>query len=179
MLSGSTVQLGSLGEFITGLATLALAVTAALTVFGAKDSFTAQARESRGRWLAELHTRFTTESSFQSIRKQLYNRERSELNQTLLRARAWEVQETLRPLSDAERKLLVELDDYLDFFALIWNLIDNDQLHREDAYRLFSWYVLDALEVPAVAAEINRSYKPVVELGAVFKEMRTSRLPQA
>lgn len=168
----AALELGSLGELITGLATLALAITAAATVIGTKDSFISQARESRGRWLAELHTRFTTEPSFKSVRQQLYNKGQSELNGALVHARTLEASETAQLLSHAEQKLLVQLDDYLDFLALIWSLIDNDQLDKEDAYRLFSWYVLHPFEVDAVAVEIKRNYAPVVKLCAMFREMK-------
>lgn len=169
------IGLGALGEFITGLATLGLAATALFTVIGARDSFLSQSREKRGRWLADLHTRFTTEPSFKSIRQQLYNRDQSELHGAIKHVHEWEAGENVQPLSEAERTLIVELDDYLDFFSLIWHLIDNNQLDRDDAYNLFSWYALDPFEVEEVKVEITRNYPSVKKLDEMFESMKQER----
>ena len=169
------IGLGSLGEFITGIATLVLAGTAFFTVIGSRDSFLSQSREKRGRWLAELQARFTTEPSFKSIRQQLYNREQSELHGAVKHVHEWEAGENPQPLSEGERKLIVELDDYLDFFSLIWNLIDNNQLDSEDAFNLFSWYALDPFEVPVIETEITRNYPYVEKLGIKFEAMNEEK----
>jgi hypothetical protein len=169
------IGLGSLGEFITGIATLALAATAFFTVVGANDSFLSQSREKRGRWLADLHTRFTTEPSFKSTRQQLYNGEQSELHGAVKHVHEREADENAQPLSRAERELIVELDDYLDFFSLIWHLIDNNQLDSEDAYNLFSWYALDPFEVAVIETEITRNYPYVKKLGIKFERMNEER----
>jgi hypothetical protein len=169
------IGLGSLGEFITGIATLGLAATALFTVISARDGFLSQARENRGRWLADLHTRFTTEASFKSIRQQLYNREQSELHGALTHVHEREAHENTQPLSQTEQELIVELDDYLDFFSLIWHLIDNNQLDSEDAYNLFSWYALDPFEVAVIETEITRNYPYVKKLGKKFESMKEER----
>ncbi len=176
------LEVGPLGELITGLATALLAITAIATVLFTKGDFRAQAQEKRkeakerrGRWLTDLHTRFTTEASFQSIRRQLYNREQSELIKALAHKRKWENQESDQPLSSEEQRLVVEFDDYLDFFALIWHLIENGQLDAYDAYILFSWYVLDPFEAEEVMSEITVSYPSVVKLRVKFEAILEER----
>lgn len=169
------IDLGSVGEFITGIATLALAGTAFFTIIGSNDSLLSQSRENRGRWLADLQARFTTEPSFKSIREQLYNREQSELHGALEHVHERQAGRNDHPLSEAERKLIVELDDYLDFFSLVWHLIDNNQLDSEDAFNLFSWYALDPFEVPVIETEITRNYPYVKKLGIKFEAMNAER----
>jgi hypothetical protein len=180
--AGHLATIGHVGEFITGVATTGLAVVAALTVLGARkgfrqqqEGFLTQRAESSGRWLLDLHARFTTEPSFQSIRRQLYNREESELVKALVHKHAWDKREA-GPLSREEQKLVVELDDYLDFFALLLHLVEEGHLDVDDAYNLFSWYALDALEVDEVKTVITENFQnSVVKLCAKFNEIHAQR----
>jgi hypothetical protein len=167
-------SLGDIVDLITGIATAAIAITAVATVLAGLSTYIAQGRERRGRWLADLQQRFASEPVFQSVRRELYNGDESELAKTLGRKRALRddhIAVALNPLTDQERHLLVALDDYLDFFGLLERLIREKELGERDAYVLFSWYVLSGVEIEAVTKEISANFEWVVALRERFKRI--------
>ena len=151
---------------------MALALAAIVTARFGYSEYQTQGRTRRGQWLTDLHKRFTREWSFQAVRRELYNGADSDLAQALAHKDALEENEGLRasaPLTEAERKLIVALDDYLDFLGLIEYLIVASELDEREAYALFSWYALDGLEVPAILNEIEDSFQLVADLRRRFR----------
>src|SRR5436305_14745711 len=92
---------GDVGQFLTGIGTLVLALAAfgtalygVLTYQGQQDDRRRQeedrvrlAAEARGRWLTELLQRFSDTPTFEAVRRQLYNKTDSELIRALRRER--------------------------------------------------------------------------------------------
>jgi hypothetical protein len=177
-----TVSLGDTGQFITGIATLLLALAAVgtalygvLTYKGQLDDRqkqemdrVRQVAEARGRSLTELLQRFSDGEAFQTVRRQLYNKEQGELVRALRRKRQLESGVETGVLTAAETGLLVSLDDYLDFLSLVEYLIEHEQLKVEEAGQMFSWYVADALKVPEVDKEVEEYFSHVRKLSERF-----------
>jgi hypothetical protein len=175
-------SLGDTGEFITGIATFLLALAAAGTAFYGVLAYhrqqddrrhqetdrVRQVAEARGRWLTELLQRFSDGEAFQTVRRQLYNKEQGELVRALRRKRGLESGEETGVLTAAETDLLVSLDDYLDFLSLVEYLIEHQQLKVEEASQMFSWYVADALKVPEVDKEVEEYFSHVRKLSERF-----------
>jgi hypothetical protein len=171
-------SLGDTGQFITGIATLLLALAAAGTaLFGVKTyrgqlddrrqleaDRVRQVAEARGRWLTELLQRFSDCVSFKTVRRELYRKEQGELIRALRRERRLAAGEEVGVLTEAETSLLVALDDYLDFLSLVEYLIDHEQLALVEAHQMFSWYVESALTVPEVKEEIENYFPSVQQL---------------
>jgi hypothetical protein len=178
-VSGS---LGDTGQFITGIATLLLALAAVGTaIFGVKTysgqlddrrqqeaDRVRQVAEARGRWLTELLQRFSDSSAFRTVRRELYNREQGELIRALQRQRRLETGDEVGVLTDTETTLLVALDDYLDFLSLVEYLIEHQQLEVVEAQQMFSWYVVSALKVPEVKEEVENYFPSVGKLSKRF-----------
>jgi hypothetical protein len=180
-------SLSNIGQFMTGVGTCALALVALGTVLVAGGSYRVQARENRGRWLTELQHRFESHT-FRSVRRQLYNGEQSDLMRALGHVRRLNDKTRFDSLTEQERRLLVELDDYLDFFELIGHMIKGKRLKVGDAYSLFAWYVLQGIDQGGaeLEGEINANFEGVVDLRKRFNEYheklerkRTHRRPAA
>lgn len=166
----TTPSLSDVGQFITGIGTLLLAIAGAGTaVFGIKTYRSQQAdrrqkvTEARGRWLTELLQRFSDSPSTKLVRQELYSKQQSNLVSALRRQRQCKAGAS-ESLTSSETTLLIALDDYLDFLSLIAYLVENDQLEISEAQRMFSWYLKDALEVPEVKEEIQEYFRPVERL---------------
>ncbi|MFL5913419.1 MAG: hypothetical protein ACJ768_22980 [Gaiellaceae bacterium] len=176
--------LGDIGSLVGGLAALGVVVGgffAAQTAIAQlrvqaeqaevqADQAKGERRENRGRWLTELSARFSDTPSFVAVREQLHEREDSPLVAALERRQAADASKT--PLSLEDAKLLVPLDDYLDFLGLIQYLVQNDYLDEYAAWSLFDWYVIDQLDIPAVNREIDDSFHQVAELRKLFQKLR-------
>jgi hypothetical protein len=157
-------SLGDVGQFITGIATFLLALAALGTaIYGVlaygrqqddrrrqEADRMRQVAEARGRWLTELLQRFSDCLAFQTVRRELYNKEQGELIRSIHRWRRLERGDETGVLTSAETGLLVALDDYLDFLSLVDYLVEHNQLEVGEAEQMFSWYVEDALKVPEV-----------------------------
>jgi hypothetical protein len=181
-----TASVGEVGQLITGIATLLLALAASGTaLFGVKTyraqlddrrqqeaDRVRQVAEARGRWLTELLQRFSDCLTFRTVRRELYNKEQGELVRALRRERRLAKGEEVGVLTDAETALLVALDDYLDFLSLIEYLVEHRQLELPEAKQMFSWYVGNALDRPEVKEEIE-NYFPSVE--RLFERFGVSR----
>jgi hypothetical protein len=152
------------GSVITGVTALVAVPTA---VYGLRQ-YRDQTKERRGRWLHDLSSRFAQEEAFRAVRRELYGGEQSQLVRALRLKNEERGSGRDVSLPDAELDLLVALDDYLDFFALIAHLIDRDELDVEDAAALFSWYVSQALAIPAVRSEVENHFEAVVDLARRF-----------
>ena len=137
-------SLGDVGGFIGGIAAGALALIGLVTALVALRTYRRQGREKRGRWLTDLQQRFVSEPAFRLIRGQLYIGSTSAL--------ADAIRDYYPPDGDPDapkvdvasgthRELLVALDDYLEFFALIERLIQQRELREDDAHTMFGWYV--------------------------------------
>ncbi len=171
-----SASLGDTGQFITGIATLLLALAATGTAaFGVKTyrrqrddrrqqelDRVRQVAEARGRWLTELLQRFSDCASFKMIRRELYRKEQGELIRTLHRERRLASGNENGVLTETETELLVALDDYLDFLSLVEYLVEHRQLEVDEAHQMFSWYVVNAMKVPEVK-EVVELYFPSVE----------------
>jgi hypothetical protein len=176
-------SLGHVGEFITGIATLLLALAAAGTAaFGVKTysgqlddrrqqeaDRVRQVAEARGRWLTELLQRFSDCAAFKTVRRELYRKEQGELVGSLRRERRLAAGEEVGALTDTETDLLVALDDYLDFLSLVEYLIVHEQLAVVEAHQMFSWYVENALTVAEVKEEVDHYFPSVQKLSDRFE----------
>jgi hypothetical protein len=171
-------SLGDAGNLLTGLATTGLALGAVLGGMRGLRAFSVQTAEQRGQWLTNLQQRFTSEPAFNRVRRQLYNGDQSELVAALKHKQQLADDPSLRttaPLTSDERQLLVDLDDFLDFFGLLEHLIEDGKLDADDAYALFSWYTLDGIEVDAVTQEITANFPWVVKLRERFEGIYNDR----
>lgn len=125
--------IGDLGDLITGIATAVIAGGAVYAALKALRDYGEQTRERRGRWLMELRLTFADRPAYQTVREQLYDERkrpgRSQLSVALDRKQP----DVAGDLDAAHMKMLVALDDYLDFFELIKHLVDNDQLGLTEA----------------------------------------------
>lgn len=173
----SGANLGDVGDFVTGVATSAIAITALVTAFVAlrgiryqQDERAASARQERGRWLIDLYSKFATDPSSIIVRSQLYRGEDSDLSKALTDIHLGAISRSRRkrdiPASNID--LLVHFDNYLDFLGLVERLIVNGDLHEEDAYRLWAWYVLDGLRGEAVNEAIQADFQWVTALRRRF-----------
>jgi hypothetical protein len=175
-------SLGDVGQFITGIATLLLALAALGTaIYGVlayggqredrrrqEEDRVRQVAEARGRWLTDLLQRFSDSPAFQTVRRELYNKDQGELIRAIPRRRRLESGEETCVLTNAETRLLVALDDYLDFLSLVEYLVEHKQLEVGEAEQMFSWYVEDALKVPAVKEEVGDYFPSVQRLSERF-----------
>lgn len=153
--------IGDLGNFITGIATAVLALGAAYTARSAL-------RERRGRWLMDLRLTMVDREAFQTVREQLYHEIKCPGSSKLCAALRHRRSEAATALSAKQTKLLVALDDYLDFFDLIEHLIANGELGLKEADDMFSWYVSEPLRVPLIASEVDEAFTAVRELNNAF-----------
>src|SRR5688572_21917366 len=141
-----------------GIAAVFVAGIAVWTAVAGISRYRDEGRERSGRWLTDLQQRFVNEPSFQVVRREIYNGDESDLT------RAWKRNVALLrdpgalasdPLTDQERKLLVALDDYLEFLGLLERLIEEGGVQERDAYTMFGWYGLDGTATKAINAEIE------------------------
>ena len=168
---------GDIGSLVGGIAAVGVVVggffagrTALAQLRIQAEQAQGERRQNRGKWLTELSARFSDTPSFVTVREQLHAREDSPLVAALVRRQA--ADESKSPLSLEDAKLLVPLDDYLDFLGLIHYLVANDYLDEYAAWSLFDWYVIDQLDIPAVNTEIDDSFHQVADLRELFLELR-------
>lgn len=155
-------SIGNTGELITGIGTLLLALTAAASAVVALRNYgneaaewtqsrereAREAEERSSRWLTALQERFCRDSRFQSVRRQFYIGNGSPMATAFAQKLSIERKEVPAgtALTEAEAQLIAELDSYLDYFGLIWHLVEDEQLDANEAYRLFAWYLTTGLE---------------------------------
>ena len=163
--------LGDVGGFIGGVAAGALALIGLVTAIVGLRTYGRQGREKRGRWLTDIQLRFVSEPGFRMIRREIYIGDGSRLASAIRHYHMLADNSDDRsvvPLSDREREMLVALDDYLEFFALIERLIREKELREDDAYTMFGWYVTDGVD-NEIWSEIDRSQPLVKALRRRFK----------
>ena len=77
-------------------------------------------------------------------------------------------------LTEVEAQLMVELDNYLDFFGLIWHLVDSKQLDETDAYWLFSWYLTTGLEgIGVIFDDVTGEYTEFQDMRRLYDRFHT------
>lgn len=154
--------LGHFGDLLAGIGSLGLALLAIVAGWQAVRTYRKQVSVTQAQWLTDLQKRFCEEPCFQAVRKELYsdlyNNESSSLT---LAVKLRQAHEESSPgnhpedLTDAQRELLMRLDDYLDFLGMIQNLVDWGELSEETAYEVFGWYALTGINIPAYLLEIE------------------------
>ena len=171
--------LGDLGSLLSGLAAVGLVVGGVLAARQAYEQYkvqvnqaSGQRRENRGRWLTELSKRFSDTPSFVMVREHLHLGESSELVAALRRRQQFEQGSSANGVSPADAKLLVALDDYLDFLGLIEYLVAHKYLDPDAAWNLFDWYVINQLDIGPINEEITESFHLVQSLRERFQELR-------
>lgn len=164
MLALFAANIGEVGDFITGIATGALAVIALISAIVGLRTYGQQGREKRGRWLMELSARFWSEPTIQTARRDLYLGSDSPITKALRRRRAIRDGESPDVLSEDEAACLVAFDDYFGFFELIERLVASRELTVVEAKALFDWHVQEPMENDVIHQEVYRTFSAVGRL---------------
>jgi hypothetical protein len=157
-------SLGDVGDFITGIATAVIALTAIATASFALRQYRKDKEERHGRWLMDLSARFTDAPRHEAMLIDLYLGDESALAKALAKRRAIRDDGSADTLNEDERKLLVAMDYYFGFFEMVSRLYAEELLTKSEADALFEWYLDEPMQIPVVRKEVERFFVPVVEL---------------
>jgi hypothetical protein len=157
-------SLGDVGDFITGIATGVIALTAIATAGFALTQYRKDVGERHGRWLMDLSARFADAPRHEAMLLELYRGDESDLAKALAKRQAIRDDGSGDTLDEAERKLLVAMDDYFGFFELVGRLYEEKVLTSVEADALFEWYLDEPMQIAVVRKEVERFFIPVVEL---------------
>jgi hypothetical protein len=171
----TSASIGDVGNLITGIATAVLAVAAVVTAIFGLRTYSQQARENRGRWLVDLRSRFAFDPSIVTVREHLYNERCSPITDALRRKETARQRPDVPRLTEHEMKLLVALDDYLDYLNLVHVLIENGELGEDEAGAILTWYDEQPMKIPEIKQETERFFPSVLQLHGRF-ETRLSRI---
>ena len=157
-------SLGDVGDFITGIATSVIALTAIVTAGFALTQYRKDAGERHGRWLMDLSARFVDAPRHADTLLELYRGDESDLGKAVAKRQAIREKRRAGTLDEAERKLLVAMDDYFGFFEMVSRLYAEKLLTKAEADAMFEWYLDKPMQIAVVRKEVERFFLPVIEL---------------
>lgn len=142
--SRGTERLSAWGSYLTGIASVVLAITAVLAGFQALQDFKQrseaaldQSKLQKAQWMGNLYERFYLQRQFKNIRRKIDFDDLSDVIKLLEKDTWAKPQDFL----EEERKLFDSFTDYLNFLEFVAYLKRKDQLDNRDIEALFSYYL--------------------------------------
>src|SRR4051812_45458875 len=143
-------SLGDVGDFITGIATSVIALTAIVTAGFALTQYRKDAGERHGRWLMDLSARFVDAPRHQAVLLELYRGDESDLAKALAKRQTIRDNGSVNTLDEADRKVLVAMDEYFGFFEMVSRLYSKKLLTKAEADAMFEWYLDEPMQIEVV-----------------------------
>jgi hypothetical protein len=123
------------GAYLTGCATLIIAVTAALAGYQAVQEYSARVAADKAKWLFDLYEKLFEDHRYKDVRRRLDYDDTAEIRALIVK------DETKQDFALAEQVEFDQFTDYLNFFEMIAHLKEAGQLTSADVGATFDYYL--------------------------------------
>jgi hypothetical protein len=129
-------DLRSWGEFLTGVATVVVGLTAVYAAIQGINEYRNRTRAERMKWLEGFYERFFENTRFRVIRQMIDFDDFQEILKLIERDRSPEAS-----FDRPERNLFDDFTDYLNFFEMLVYLRSKGQILEEEVETMFGYYL--------------------------------------